>query len=275
MSFQIVPASSFTLHQLAEIITAGFADSAEPILMVAARLARLIRVEQIDLEASAVLQIDGEPIGQFLLALRAETAWCSRLAIRPAWRRQGLSQRLTETMLARAQATGATRLILEVLPTNTPALAAYARIGMRWQRDLVGLGWEGPRTQAPTELIHEPHPMAVLQHFGRLHRNPPAWQRDLPALLVNEGLRSMVLGDPAYPDAGLLYRPLPFGSAVIADLATPTLTHGCILISALQSRFAELSCWNEPEGSPGMQALLTCGFSERSRQHEFGMDIGQ
>lgn len=53
------------------------------------------------------------------------------LATHPAWRRQGLSERLLLQMLARCRSEGARLVTLEVRMSNRPAQQLYAKLGFR------------------------------------------------------------------------------------------------------------------------------------------------
>ena len=64
----------------------------------------------------------------------------------PAARRQGIGARLIDSVAAWATAAGATALVLDVIETNTPAIALYERNGFQ-QLD------EGPARERPPNEI--------------------------------------------------------------------------------------------------------------------------
>jgi GNAT superfamily N-acetyltransferase len=272
-SAAIISAAALSLAQLANLVSDTFADYADPIVLTTERLALLVRVEQLDLQHSAVILAGGTPAGQLLLGLRGRRAWCARLGVLPEQRGRGLGSRLAEAAVERARAAGAHELWLEVLPGNAPAIAAYQRVGLRLRRELIDLAWEGCRAGAPAEEISEAAPRALLAHFARLHPQRPAWQRDLPTLLAAGGLRGLALGNPGAPDGWLLYRPLSAHSARIVGLAAGAPAGLAALAQALQLRYSALECYNEPQDAASAAALLASGFSITGRQHELAMRL--
>ncbi len=69
-------ATELSLTDLADLFTACYEGYPYPASTTASQLARRIREESIDLDASFVLQASGEPVGLGLLALRDREAWC-------------------------------------------------------------------------------------------------------------------------------------------------------------------------------------------------------
>lgn len=74
-------------------------------------------------------RIDGEVIGAVRAALVDEWVHLARLAIDPAWRRQGLGRALTAAASAWAQQRGAHHAVLQVSLANTAACRLYATLG--------------------------------------------------------------------------------------------------------------------------------------------------
>lgn len=74
---------------------------------------------------------DPQPVGFGLTLKSGEEVELLLLAIRPAWRKQGLGGHLLAQLMAKAGAAGARRGLLEVSAANPAALACYARAGFR------------------------------------------------------------------------------------------------------------------------------------------------
>ena len=76
-SFELKPASSYPLLEIADLLTRGFEGYLVPIQIDEAALLPMLRRDSIDLSASRVLLKEGKPIGVALIARRG---WTSRLA---------------------------------------------------------------------------------------------------------------------------------------------------------------------------------------------------
>ena len=53
------------------------------------------------------------------------------VAVHPDWRRQGIAERLIETLIAELKNRGSHALLLEVRASNAPAIALYEKLGFR------------------------------------------------------------------------------------------------------------------------------------------------
>ncbi len=271
------PASAYSLDALGDIFTCAFEGYFYAATVTAAMLAQRIRAEQIDLLRSLVLEVGGEPAGIALLALRGERAWCGGFGVAKPWRGQGLAHSLAGAMVEQARQAGARELSLEVLTRNAPAIATYARAGMRQRRDVRVLEWRRPDPLAEpapaNKALAEPAPRALLAHFGALHPAPPAWQRDLPALLVRSGLQSLALLEGQRPRAYVLFSATPEGRYQVADLAAEHVDQARTLLAELQRRAQLVASVNEPAESPLTAAYDDLGFAEADRQHELAIDL--
>ncbi len=66
-----------------------------------------------------------------LRRLDPQTAEIKRLYVREPWRRSGLGRELAESAIAAARGTGATRVVLDTLPSMARAQALYRTLGFR------------------------------------------------------------------------------------------------------------------------------------------------
>ena len=78
-----------------------------------------------------VAQRAGAAVGHGVLATCAGEAQLLNVCIVPAAQRRGLGRALARHLLARAAASGAEAVFLEVRPSNKPARALYASLGFR------------------------------------------------------------------------------------------------------------------------------------------------
>lgn len=78
-----------------------------------------------------VLEVAGEVAGYGIVSNALEEAHLLNLCIRSEQRRSGLAALLLEHLVREAQVAAATRLFLEVRPSNKAAVALYKRNGFR------------------------------------------------------------------------------------------------------------------------------------------------
>jgi ribosomal-protein-alanine N-acetyltransferase len=78
-----------------------------------------------------LLCVDGAAVAYCSAWLLPGELHITNVAVLPEFRRRGLARRLLETVLARAEAEGASEATLEVRRSNRPALALYEALGFR------------------------------------------------------------------------------------------------------------------------------------------------
>jgi ribosomal protein S18 acetylase RimI-like enzyme len=265
-NFSTCSAAQYDLHTLAGIFTSAFEGYFYPGGTSAVELATRIRLEQIDLALSRVLLAGQEPAGMALLARRGERVWCGGFGVYTPWRGRGLANMLAVDMLGAARAAGARLFELEVLTRNEPAIRAYQRAGLRSRRELLVYSWkrndDAPAGHAPQ--AEEAAPAELLEHFGALHPAAPAWQRDLPTLLVREEMRGLALRSQNGLRGYLLYT----GDERVRlhDLAASDGGAARELLAALQACCSSIVSVNEPSDSPLTPAFPETGFAEADRQ---------
>ncbi len=277
-------AASLPLGRLATLFSRSFEGYFFPFELSQEKLAERVRIEHLDLHASSILVVDGEPSGVALLGVRGDRAWCGGFGLLPRFRGKGLALALTRHMLAVAGTSGATRCTLEVLCQNERAIRVYASAGFRPVRDLVTLEWARPdardalgTTVAPAIALANVDARELLRGFDELV--PACWQRDLPTLLGVGGLQGVALDDESDRRAWAIFRLDPPGTkanppaARIAALGMRDVGAGERLLAELKNRFAKLLVVNEPAESQSTHALSAAGFVEVHRQHEMAIDL--
>lgn len=273
---KLVSAATLSLEAYAAAINSSFEGYPVRITFNSAMLARRARVEQHDLEASLVALDGGAAVGMAGLAVRGTRGWVSGFGVVPAWRRRGLGRRLMSTLLERARAYGLRRLSLDVLAENAAAIRLYEGAGMRVVRDLLVL--DRPADYAPRAArrgggLKEAPAAELLRHYWRLHPEPPAWQRELSALLAAD-LRGLYVGGRRLPRAyALLGHGRADGNTYLSDLAAADPGAAREMCAALDRVPGSVRAVNEPERSPFAAPLLEHGFREVMRQHEMAVEL--
>jgi GNAT superfamily N-acetyltransferase len=262
-------AGEMSVVELAVAFNAAFEGYFYPPNMTAELLARRMRIEQIDIHHSLVAYDGKEFVGFALMAIRGEFGWCGGFGITPEHRGHRRAGELMSAFLAEARRAEVKRLSLEVLTRNTVAKRLYERAGMKVSRDLLILERSGEPVVCDSPLeLREAAPLVLLRHFSRLHLQPPAWQRDLPSLLVSDGVRGFYLGEISSPDAYALSMSRDDGVTYLIDLASADAKSAHVLSARIAQRPGMLRVINEPQDSLFITTLRAYGFVEKDRQHE-------
>jgi ribosomal protein S18 acetylase RimI-like enzyme len=132
-----LPASQFSLADLAAIYNETRADYIVPMPMSPARLAEYMAVYDVYAAASSVIVEDDVPVGLGMLGVRPGQAWITRLGVSPKRRRAGAGRLLMEQLVAQAEARNVGAVWLEVIKGNAPAHRLFSEFGFRTTRELL------------------------------------------------------------------------------------------------------------------------------------------
>lgn len=275
-TLRISSAASVTLEGFAAAFNASFSGYFYPMTLTSEQLSRRVRFEHLDILRSRLAYDEGdELVGMAMLGVRGDVGWVGGFGITEKYRGRGRAGELMTALVEEARACPVGQLTLEVLRQNAAAIRLYERAGMEIARDLI-IFERQPIVAAPRgdhAPLQEAKPAELLQHFRRLHDHPPAWQRDLSALLVMDGLRGLYLGARDLPDAYALLRSWPGGMTYIVDLAAASKEDADALCAGLKGVEGRLRIINEPESSFFCEALASQDFVETERQHEMVMTL--
>jgi GNAT superfamily N-acetyltransferase len=266
------PATRYSVQQLAAYFTAVYEGYPFPVVLSAEMLARRIREEALDLGISEVMDVQGSPIGLFLLARRGDAAWCGGFGIIKPKRGKGLSAQLCAEMIACARRAGIGHLSLEVLAKNAAAIAAYKKAGFRPVRELLILSSKREQIQpelTPTETVDPKH---VLLNLVSETGPKPCWQRDVGSLFSRANLSARQTCDG---QAQVLFTVLPQGVARLLGMRADSKEKLKDLLLSLRELYSPLMLVNEPYDSPWLEVLTQAGFKETDRQFEMAIEINE
>lgn len=190
LSFE--PAARLSPNELTRLWNQAYEDYVVPIAFTEAQLQRHVRRARVDLALSLVARREGEPIGLSLAACQGALAYIAGFGVAKPMRRGGVASALIAAQLAHLAAQGLQAAQLEVIETN-PAREVYARAGFRDTRRLLVLEGRPLPSQATTETLSL-DPVVAADAHARLHRAPPTWRRQWPALqqaLQEDGARAL------------------------------------------------------------------------------------
>ena len=149
-TFQVVPASRFTMEQLTEAYNQTRVDYLVPMPMSVARLREYARVYDVDINRS-VVAVDGDQmLGLGMLGVRPGCTWVTRLGVIPHRRRRGVGEAIFLYLLAGSENMGVGLATLEVIKGNEPARRLFVKWGFHETRELIILR----RPPGPPAAVH-------------------------------------------------------------------------------------------------------------------------
>ncbi len=129
-AIKLIPASQFTIEQLAAIYNQTRVDYMVPMPMNAARLAEYVAAYDVKLEYSLVAATQaGEMLGVAMLGVRKDRAWITRLGVLPNTRRGGIGKVLFGGLIEQAAKLSINFHMLEVIKNNVPAHQLFIKFG--------------------------------------------------------------------------------------------------------------------------------------------------
>lgn len=283
-SVTFAPASEFSLEQVTLAFNIGFTGYYLPMTQTPAGLAEMMRENDVQLNASLALLVNGALAGIGLVALRGERGWIAGMGVGPQWRQQGLGRQLLTRLLDNLRVAGAHAVQLEALSVNTPALALYTSMGFHDNRELRvyqgqlrlsddqrawgdGVGGARPGPVSP---------QVALSDFPQFHQVAPAWQREARTLWrMRRDFSGLGLWDGARLRAYVIYTRQPDGIVIFdagASDSAPGVrrSHLVALLTYLAPRREEavVRAINTPPGDALDDALawLKCPVVARQRE---------
>lgn len=178
---QIVPATEIAFSDFTALLNAAYQDYYVPLDMSVRQLRERVARDDIDMTASQVALLAGEPVGMGMLALRGQRAWIGGVGVLPSHRGHGIGRGVMEALLGAGRDGGAQHVQLEVIRQNTAARALYDSLGFRQARVLhVAEGFA--RARVPGYKFQQVSVTDALRFFERFRAAPNPWQRERVAL---------------------------------------------------------------------------------------------
>ncbi|MCL4543876.1 MAG: GNAT family N-acetyltransferase [Chloroflexi bacterium] len=281
--YKFVAASEYSLRQLAGVVTSAFKGYEHPVIESPARLARLIRVQQIDLDQSLVAcDLSGAAVGIGFLGVRGRHAWVSAFGIIPEHRGRGVAQQLLSSLIQRAGRMGCADVRLEVLAANAVAQHIYGKAGFAVAREL--LTYErSPWNSAPRlpgDYVFQDIDPAEAYCRALVFPGPElCWQRDWPAVFTASTRSTVVTLDGhtvgcVFSSAGDNFVAL---NHVVADCdhALGVIASSVRELGGQTGRWSGryLTLLNEPAGTPIARACEDLGFRRTLQQLEMRVSL--
>jgi ribosomal protein S18 acetylase RimI-like enzyme len=201
---ELIPASDLSPRALSTLFARSFEGYFVTVPDAPVLFDARVRTEHISLADSRIARVDGEPVGLVLMARRGRVSRVAGMGIVPSHRHRKLGASMLLPLMEDARARGDSRMVLEVIEQNAPAVKLYERLGFQRVRRLVGfVGTPSPEVAA----LEEVEPLAC----ARLLPEDLPWQMApstvaglaLPARAFRLGPAVAVLGDVSAPTLAL------------------------------------------------------------------------
>ena len=281
MTYHFDQAAGYTLVQLAELVTAAFHGYAVPVNETPARLARLIRLQGLDLANSVVIRCGGQLVGISFLGLRNTRAWISAFGIIPAFRGRGLARRLMDQLIVQARSAGAHDVRLEVLVGNPVARRVYLQSGFRVQRELVTMErapWSGMLAPSTSLRVERVDVETAVRQAVAMEQTPACWQREAPSLITGSANGLLVVYGTRI--VGCALHSSRDGAVALHHIcATPAQANAVVgavmahLVGSATTAGRHVTLLNEPDPRGLVASLASHGFRETMRQLELHLEL--
>jgi ribosomal protein S18 acetylase RimI-like enzyme len=257
-------ADSLSPEALLELFNLAFSDYVIPMRLDLAALTTRNADLDVDVAASPLADVDGEPAAFALLALRGDEGWIGGMGVVPDARRRGLGRAVMEAAADEARSRGARDLWLEVIDRNEPAVQLYGQLGYEHVRDVDvwSLADGGPAVPGATPVaVDDAHAWIAAHRAGR-----EPWQRA-------DGTLAHLLQHETPPVALELTRDGERVGAVVHDGPwVVQLAAGDadvrLLLEAVRGTSGSVRWLNAPTGGTGARAMAELGATLVARQHE-------
>lgn len=268
----LVPASCFSLAELAAAYNQARADYLVPMPMDENQLYAYILMYDIDLEQSVVAIAGGELLGLVMLGVRPGRTWITRLGVLPESRRRGTGERLLSALLENTRSLGCSTSVLEVIQGNQAAQALFRKAGFRETRDLLVMRRPpGPipkKTTAQASWLGREEALARLR--GYPFRQP--WTNAMESYQKTGGVQGIEVGTAIGERGWLVFRcqGTRLSHFSLFCVAGDARALGVALGQKLYHRFPRHETYieNIPADAPYLGALVDLGFIEAFRRTE-------
>jgi len=294
---EIVPATGFDSAALAALFARGYEGYFVPVHLDAAAFDVMVRSGDIDLAASRVALVGGEPTGIAILGVRGTRGWVGGIGVASERRGRGDGRRLMREIIAAARQRGLATLALEVLVQNAPAIPLYESLGFRDTRLLDILARTGDPAADATGSVPAAADVAragtlpasapttgamplerALALGAAWQAVPPPWQRERRSIERSpSGLEAIALIEGGEATACAIYRVRRDQLGIALACAAPAERTARLrgLLGALMAAHpgSGFQIINLPAGDPAGEALRALGGRVTLQQREMVLEI--
>lgn len=278
MTFQ--PANRLTSAALGELFTRAYSDYFVPVNVDRAAFELMVMLYDIDLSASRVGLLKGEPVALALLGVRDRRGWIGGMGVVPAYRGEGGGRAIMQAVIDSARRRKLRSIDLEVITENVHAMAIYDALGFERRRTLDIWLRDADATfpMPPRDAVQALEVAACLATHDELHSVTSPWQRDLPVLKrMAETLHAIGVREAGRIQSYVLYR-MDGANVRIVDVAALPGPRTARIESMLRALIRDRSgspvrFVNLPQDDPASPVMHRIGAQIEMQQHEMTLEI--
>jgi ribosomal protein S18 acetylase RimI-like enzyme len=275
---ELLSSGQFTSEELTDAYNQTRVDYIVPMPMNVARLREYVHNYDVDIDASAVVLVDGEILGLIMLGVRSNRTWITRLGVIPTKRRFGAGQRLMERLIEESRRLKAVSVQLEVIKDNVPAHRLFLKLGFRETRELLIIR-RPPFPVSQDVPFYKHQILNYHEALGMLYQRKsiPSWLDETPSLINAGNIAALRVELAGGAWGWVVYQSTVFqlGRLVIQTEAGDPNLVGRALLHALHTRYpaTDTKSENLPQGDPHWPALQAMGYLESFRRIEMRLDL--
>lgn len=253
------PLTDFTADEAVAAFNAGFAGYVVPVAMTVPVYEARMRAENLDPSASHLWLQDDAPAAILLVARRGWGARIAALGVAPRSRGLGLGRQATGLAIDEARARGDRTLELEVIASNTPAVALYAAMGFAGAGGLYGFALGDGAAAGALEALD---PAEAARIAGSFAAADLPWQLQ-PATLGAKTRPAVGLTDAGRRIVALVEGTRMTGLALSAEV---TGEEAAAFSAALRAQVPGLTCPAIFPGDHRSRFFLPGGWSQTAME---------
>lgn len=272
-----VPASSYTIDELAELYNLTRIDYIVPMPMNGRRLGEYMRHYDVNLNASMVtFNSEGLESGLVMLGLRDQRAWITRLGVIPERRGHKIGQFLMERAMKQAKTYAVEQIQLEVIVGNMPAYNLFVKLGFAPTRELLVVRRAPAKVATNTPPIQQSVELTMEQILACLQAREPgaAWTEETRSLLQAGGLKGYSVYLASGESGWIICQHMPYQLThiVISPNASDELAQALLYTLHTKHPMHDTKLENLPTTHPTWVALQHLGYVEEFRRIEMVYD---
>lgn len=270
--FQLIPASRFTIEQLAQAYNQTRVDYLVPMPTNAARLAEYVHVYDVDVGLSVVAVDEGQVLGLGMLGVRPGRTWVTRLGVLPGRRRRGVGQAILLYLMATSERIGIDLVTLEVIKGNESAHRLFVKWGFRETRELIILRRPpGPSAHVPAGNFRWLDKAGALR-LATTRPRPLTWINATASLANADNVigLTVTLPDGSHGWLALQKQKFILIRLTIGTVRGDPIAVGQALFARLYQRYPDIdtNIENINTTNPHLPAFYQAGFVEAFRRTE-------
>jgi len=152
MNLDISPASDYPTPDLVQLLNLSFEDYLIPIHFDNSQFLNMLHKDAIDLTASRVLLIEGQPAGIALIARRGRASRLAAMGLKKELRGKKAGTWFMEKLIREAHDRKDREMVLEVIEQNESAVHLYEKFGFQKTRRLIGFTHKDAKQDAKSDF---------------------------------------------------------------------------------------------------------------------------